>query len=66
MLCLCHYGPALLRFQTDLRRENSARCFKIANEECSAELAITMSSNKLEWNNCFINFFKLQTSGYYN
>ena len=26
MLCLCHYGPALLRFwfQTDLRSENSA------------------------------------------
>ena len=26
MLCLCHYGPALLRFwfQTDLARENSA------------------------------------------
>ena len=31
MLCLCHYGPALLRlwFQTDLRRENSAIFFKI-------------------------------------
>ena len=30
MLCLCHYGPALLRFwfQTDLGRENSARFFK--------------------------------------
>ena len=23
-------------------------------------------SNKHKWNNCFINFFKLQTSGYYN
>ena len=23
-------------------------------------------SNKHEWNNCFIKFFKLQTSGYYN
>ena len=31
MLCLCHYGPALLRlwFQTDLRRENSATYLKI-------------------------------------
>ena len=31
MLCLCHYGPALLRFwfQTDLRRKNSASFFKI-------------------------------------
>ena len=31
MLCLCHYRPALLRFwfQTDLRRKNSARFFKI-------------------------------------
>ena len=30
MLCLCHYGPALLRFwlQTDLGRENSASFFK--------------------------------------
>ena len=30
MLCLCHYGPALLRFwfQTDLEHENSASCFK--------------------------------------
>ena len=23
-------------------------------------------SNKRKWNNCFINFFELQTSGYYN
>ena len=22
--------------------------------------------NQRKWNNCFINFFKLQTSGYYN
>ena len=31
MLCLCHYGPALLRFwfQTDLGRENSASFLKI-------------------------------------
>ena len=31
MLCLCHYGPALLRFwfQTDLGRENSASFFKL-------------------------------------
>ena len=31
MLCLCHYGPALLRFwfQTDLGRENSASYLKI-------------------------------------
>ena len=31
MLCLCHYGPVLLRFwfQTDLGRENSASFFKI-------------------------------------
>ena len=31
MLCLCQYRPALLRFwfQTDLRRKNSARLFKI-------------------------------------
>ena len=31
MLCLCHFGPALLtfRFQTDLGRENSAGYFKI-------------------------------------
>ena len=31
MLCLCHYGPALLRlwFQTDLRRENSAIFLKM-------------------------------------
>ena len=30
MLCLCHYGPALLRFwfQTDLGRENSASFLK--------------------------------------
>ena len=30
MLCLCHYGPALLRFwfQTDLGSENSASFFK--------------------------------------
>ena len=30
MLCLCHYGPVLLRFwfQTDLGRENSASFFK--------------------------------------
>ena len=30
MLCLCHYGPALLRFwfQTNLRRENSASYLK--------------------------------------
>ena len=31
MLCLCHYGPALLRFwvQTDLGRENSGSFLKI-------------------------------------
>ena len=31
LLCLCHYGPALLRFwfQTDLGRENSASYLKI-------------------------------------
>ena len=31
MLCLCHYGPALLRFcfQTNLGRENSASYLKI-------------------------------------
>ena len=31
MLCLCHYGPALLTFwfQTDLRRKNSASYLKI-------------------------------------
>ena len=31
MLCLCHYGPALLTFwfQTDLGRENSASYLKI-------------------------------------
>ena len=31
MLCLCHYGPALLRFwfQTDLGRENSASYLKL-------------------------------------
>ena len=31
MLCLCHYGPALLRFwfQTDLGRKNSASFIKI-------------------------------------
>ena len=31
MLCLCHYGPALLTFwfQTDLGRENSARFLKM-------------------------------------
>ena len=31
MLCLCHYGPALLTFlfQTDIGRENSASCLKI-------------------------------------
>ena len=31
MLCLCHYGPALLGFwfQTDLRRKNSASFMKI-------------------------------------
>ena len=31
LLCLCHYGPALLRFwfQTDLWRENSASFLKI-------------------------------------
>ena len=31
MLCLCHYGPTLLRFwfQTDLRRKNSAAFLKI-------------------------------------
>ena len=31
MLCLCHYGPALLRFwfQTDLERENSASYLKL-------------------------------------
>ena len=31
MLCLCHYGPALLRFwfQIDLGRENSASFFKV-------------------------------------
>ena len=31
MLCLCHYGPALLRFwsQTDLGRENLASFLKI-------------------------------------
>ena len=30
MLCLCHYGPALLRFlfQTDLVRDNSASFFE--------------------------------------
>ena len=29
MLCLCHYGPALFCFQTNLGRENSASYFKI-------------------------------------
>ena len=31
MLCLCHYGPALLTFlfQSDIGRENSASCLKI-------------------------------------
>ena len=31
MLCLCHYGPALLRswFQTNLKPENSASYLKI-------------------------------------
>ena len=35
MLCLFHYGPALLRFwfQTDLGHENSASCFKITGGE---------------------------------
>ena len=35
MLCLCHYGPALLRFlfQTDLGRENSASFFKSTEGE---------------------------------
>ena len=27
MLCLCHYGPALLEFQTDFGNENSASFF---------------------------------------
>ena len=31
MLCLCHYGPALLRFwfQTDLGSENSSSFLKV-------------------------------------
>ena len=35
MLCLCHYGPALLGFwfQTDLERENSASFFKSTGGE---------------------------------
>ena len=35
MLCLCHYGPALLGFwfQTDLGRENSASFFKSTGGE---------------------------------
>ena len=35
LLCLCHYGPALLRFwfQTDLWRENSASFLKIHAEK---------------------------------
>ena len=35
MLCLCHYGPALLGFwfQTDLGSENSASFFKSTGEE---------------------------------
>ena len=35
MLCLCHYGPVLLRFgfQTDLGRENSASFFKNTGRE---------------------------------
>ena len=35
MLCLSHYGPALLRFwfETDLGRQNSARFFKNAGGE---------------------------------
>ena len=35
MLCLCHYGPALLRFwfQTDLVRENSASFLTILAEK---------------------------------
>ena len=35
MLCLCHYGPALLGFwlQTDLGSENSSSCFKSTGGE---------------------------------
>ena len=38
MLCLCHYGPALLKFlfQTDLGRENSASYLKIQAEKTDA------------------------------
>ena len=34
MLCLCHYGPAILRFwfQTDLGRQNSASFLKVRRE----------------------------------
>ena len=49
MLCLCHYGPALLRFwfQTDLGRENSASDLKIQAEKtfsyhCHALVQLTL------------------------
>ena len=55
MLCLCHYGPALLRlwFQTDLGRENSAIFLKNTGGE---DLFFTMVTR---WSRSTSNFYTL-------
>ena len=54
MLCLCHYGPALLKFwfQTDLGRENSASFLKIQ----AGRPFLTMDTR---WSRSASNFYAL-------
>ena len=55
MLCLCHYGPALLRFwfQTDLGRENSGQFFKKYRRERPFLIMVT------RWSRSTSNFYAL-------
>ena len=56
MLCLCHYGPALLTFwfQTDLGRENSASYYRQQRQ-----MLLTFLTIVTRWSRSTSNFYSL-------